>query len=175
MIDKEPGANKELAQFLAHSLELESEARERYEELADAMAQHHNDAVAQFFMRMSEEASHHLAEVADLAKGMVLPELKAWEFNWPEAESPETASYEAMHYRMSLRQAMSLALENEHAAERYYREVADNTDDAETAGIAAQFADEELSHAAELGCMLKELPENGAHLREEDDEPHMPE
>ena len=115
------------------------------------------------------------AEVADLAKGMVLPELKAWEFNWPEAESPETASYEAMHYRMSLRQAMSLALENEHAAERYYREVADNTDDAETAGIAALFADEELSHAAELGCMLKELPENGAHLREEDDEPHMPE
>jgi rubrerythrin len=175
MTDKQPGANQELAQFLAHSLELESEARERYEELADAMAQHHNDAVAQFFMRMSEEASHHLAEVADLAKGMLLPELKAWEFNWPEAESPETASYEAMHYRMSLRQAMSLALENEHAAERYYREVADNTDDAETAGIAAQFADEELSHAAELGCMLKELPENGAHLREEDDEPHMPE
>jgi rubrerythrin len=131
--------------------------------------------VAQFFMRMSQEASHHLAEVAELAKGMVLPELKAWEFNWPEAESPETASYEAMHYRMSLRQAMSLALENEHAAERYYRQAADSSDDAETAGIAALFADEELSHAAELGCMLKELPENGAHLREEDDEPHMPE
>ena len=168
-------ANKELADFLAHSVELESEARERYEELADSMAQHHNDPVAQFFLRMAQEASHHLAEVADLAKDVVLPQLKAWEFNWPEAEPPETASYEAMHYRMSLRQAMTLALENERAAERYYRQVAQSSGDDETAKIAGQFADEELSHASELECMLNELPQNGANLREEDDDPHMPE
>ena len=168
-------ANKELADFLAHSVELESEARERYEELADSMAQHHNDPVAQFFLRMAQEASHHLAEVADLAKDVVLPQLKAWEFNWPEAEPPETASYEAMHYRMSLRQAMTLALENERAAERYYRQVAQSSGDDETAKIAGQFADEELSHASELECMLRELPQNGANLREEDDDPHMPE
>jgi rubrerythrin len=168
-------ANKELAEFFAYSVELESEAMERYEELADAMAQHHNDQVAQFFLRMAREASHHLAEVSDLAKEMVLPQLNAWEFNWPEAESPETASYEALHYRMSLRQAMTLALENERAAERYYRQVANGSDDEETVQIAGQFADEELSHAAELECMLQELPENGANLREEDDEPHMPE
>jgi len=168
-------ANVELADFLAHSVELESEARERYEELADAMAQHHNDPVARFFLRMAQEASNHLAEVAELAQGLALPQLNAWEFNWPEAESPETASYEAMHYRMSLRQAMSLALANEHAAERYYRGFAENSGDGETAKLARQFADEELSHAAELESMLQELPENGANLREEDDEPHMPE
>ena len=168
-------ANKELAEFLAHSVELESEAMERYEELADAMALHHNEQVAQFFLRMAREASHHLAEVSDLAKGMVLPQLKAWEFNWPEAESPETASYEALHYRMSLRQAMTLALENERAAQSYYRQVADSSGDDETCRIATGFADEELSHAAELECMLQELPHNGENLREEDDEPHMPE
>lgn len=168
-------ANKELAEFLAHSVELESEALERYEELADSMALHHNDQVAQFFLRMSQEASQHLAEVTDLARGMVLPELKAWEFNWPEAESPETVSYEALHYRMSLRQAMTLALGNERAAECYYRQVANSSDDAQTAQIARQFADEELSHAAELECMLQELPQSGENLREEDDEPHMPE
>ena len=168
-------ANKELAEFLAHSVELESEAMERYEELADAMAQHHNDQVAQFFLRMAREASHHLAEVSGLAKGMELPQLKAWEFNWPEAESPETASYEALHYRMSLRQAMNLALENERAAQSYYRQVANSSSDDETCRIATQFADEERSHAAELECMLQELPQNGENLREEDDEPHMPE
>ena len=168
-------ADTELAEFLAHSLELEAEARERYAELADQMAQHHNDAVAQFFSRMAEEASQHLAEMAELSKGMALPELKAWEFNWPEAESPETASYEAMHYRMSLRQAMVLALGNERAAEQYYRQVADNSDDDETTRTAARFADEELSHSAALERMLQELPENGANIREEDDDPHMPE
>jgi len=167
--------NTALATFLAHSVELEAEARERYGELADAMSAHHNEAVSQFFQRMAREAEQHLAEVADLAKDMELPQLNAWEFNWPEAEPPETTSYEAMHYRMSLRQAISLALENERAAERFYRGMADSSDDTDTARIAGQFADEELAHAAELQRLLEELPENGANLREEDDEPHMPE
>ena len=167
--------NRELAIFLAHSVELEGEARERYEELADSMMAHHNLQVAEFFRRMADEAGQHLTEVAELAKGVVLPLLKAWEFDWPEAEPPETTSYEAMHYRMSLRQAMTLALDNERAAEAYYRHVAVGSLDADTARIAGQFADEELLHAKELQRRLLSLPENGENLREEDDDPHMPE
>jgi rubrerythrin len=166
---------KELALFLAHSVELESEARDRYEELADVMAQHHNDTVARFFQRMAHEAQHHLSEVAELSSGMDLPALKPWEFNWVDMEPPETASYEAVHYRMSLREAMKLALQNENSAHDYYHQSAEHATDLETARIARRFADEELSHAAELECMLNELPANGSHLREEDDAPHMPE
>ena len=168
-------SNKQLAQFFAHSVELESEAQERYLELAESMTAHHNTAVADFFKRMAKEAGLHLAEVSKLAAGHRLPHLNAWEFDWPEAEPPETSSYEAVHYRMSLAQAMHLALANERAAERYYRNVALISSDDETATIAGGFADEELFHAAELERMLSALPENGAHLREEDDEPHMPE
>jgi rubrerythrin len=168
-------ANDEMMQFLAHSVELESEARERYLELADAMTGHHNQAVADFFARMAREAELHLAEVSELAAGMNLPQLKAWEFDWPEAEPPETASYEAVHYRMSLRQAITLALANERAAEQFYRKAAENTNDGDTARIARDFANEEKSHAAELERMLAALPENGENFREEDDEPHLPE
>lgn len=168
-------ANEPLMQFLAHSLELESEARERYLELADAMTGHHNVAVADFFTRMASEAELHMAEVSKLAAGMTLPQLKAWEFDWPEAEPPETASYEAVHYRMSLRQAITLALSHERAAERFYRKTAASSGDGETARIAGEFADEEHSHAAELERMLATTPENSVNLLEEDDEPHMPE
>ena len=167
--------DSELANFLAHSLELESEARERYAELAESMGAHHNRPVADFFRRMAGEAEHHLREVAQLAGAMTLPALKAWEFAWPDAEPPETASYEALHYRMSLRQAMTLALANEHAAERYYREFANRSADAGTAAVASRFADEELGHAAQLEGMIAALPEDGPDPREEDDEPHMPE
>ncbi len=167
--------DSELANFLAHSLELESEARERYGELAESMDMHHNRPVADFFRRMAAEAEHHLQEVAELAGHMTLPQLKAWEFDWPDAEPPETASYEALHYRMGLRQAMQLALANERAAERYYREFAKRTGDAGTAAVANRFADEERGHAAELERLMAALPATGAHLREEDDEPHMPE
>ena len=104
-----------------------------------------------------------------------LPRLTAWEFDWPEAEPPETASYEAVHYRMSLRQAVELALANEQAAEAYYRDYAAASSDQETIRVATRFAEEESGHAAELKRLLGELPENGAHLREEDDEPNMPE
>jgi rubrerythrin len=164
-----------LATFLAHSIELESEAGERYAELADSMAQHHNNEVAQFFERMAREAQQHLGEVAELASNMTLPNYKPWEYQWPGAEPPETASYEALHYRMSLRQAMILALDNERAAEAFYRQVADKSVDEEMAGIARRFADEELSHAAELERMLQALPPGSAQSHEEDDDPHMPE
>jgi rubrerythrin len=167
--------DSELANFLAHSLELESEARERYGELAESMDVHHNRPVADFFRRMAAEAEHHLREVAALAGHMTLPQLKAWEFDWPDAEPPETASYEALHYRMSLRQAMQLALANEHAAERYYRAFANRTGDAGTAAVANRFADEEGGHAAELERLMAALPATAMHQREEDDEPHMPE
>ena len=167
--------NTELATFLAHSVELEAEARERYEELAQVMATHHNHAVEQFFQRMATEATHHLAEVAQLAQGLELPQLKAWEFDWPDAESPETTSYEALHYRMSLHEAMHLALQNERAAQRYYRQFAGDSSDEETVRVATRFADEEASHAAALERQLEALPQNGANLREEDDDPNMPE
>ena len=165
----------ELASFLAHSLELESEARERYTELAESMSQHHSREVAQFFQRMAHEAGQHLAEVASLAQGMTLPELSAWEFNWPAAEAPETVSYEAVHYRMSLRQAMQLALANERAAQAYYSAIADSSSDGEVTRLASLFAQEELSHAAALEGLLQAQPEHSAHVLEEDDDPHMPE
>jgi rubrerythrin len=164
-----------LAEFFAHSVELESEARDRYEELADAMEGHHNREVSEFFRRMAEEAKHHLAEVAELSQGLELPHLKAWDFQWPEEEPPETASYEAVHYRMSLRQAMTLALRNERAAEEFYRQCAHSAGDEETAKAASQFADEEAGHAEKLEQMIGELPGNGAFLYEEDDDPNMPE
>jgi len=171
----ERSATPALANFLAHSLELESEARERFGELADAMATHHNWPVADFFRRMAAEAERHLQEVTELAVGISLPELRAWDFDWPAAEPPETASYEALHYRMSLRQAMGLALANEQAAEQYYRQVADTSEDPLTAAAAARFADEEQCHGAELQRLIGELPAEVGHSLDEDDDPHMPE
>jgi len=167
--------NSELADFLAHSIELEAEARERYRELAESMAAHNNTEVAAFFEAMAVEASKHLAEVEGMVGSMALPEFKPWEYNWPNSEAPETASYEALHYRMSLRQAMQLALENERAAENYYRLVAETARDDKTAALAREFAEEELSHSRALEKQIATLGEEPEFRREEDDAPNMPE
>ncbi len=168
-------SNSDLAEFLAHSVELESEAHERYLELADSMRTHHNTEVAEFFSRMAHESSLHLAEVAEIASGIALPDLKPWDFNWPDEESPETASYEAIHYRLSLREAIQLALKNERAAQAFYSGFAQSSPDSETRELAARFAQEESQHAAQLLSMLDELPADDRHHREDDDDPHMPE
>jgi rubrerythrin len=167
--------NTHLEEFLAHSIELESEARERYLELADSMAVHHNIDVAEFFARMAEEARLHLKEVLEIAEGRTLPELKAWEFNWPDDESPEAISYEAVHYRMSLRQALILALNNERTAEKFYGAFATSSPDQQTRQLAARFSTEEASHAARLEEKLAKLPKEEPYHMEEDDDPHMPE
>jgi rubrerythrin len=164
-----------LLEFLAYSAELEREAGERYAELAEAMGTHHNTEVADFFRHMAREAENHLADVAEIAGDRSLPAIAPWDFQWPEAEAPETASYEALHYRMSLREAMQLALANEQAAEGFYREYARRSDNADVRDVATRFADEERSHARYLEEALKDLPESSPFNRVEDDPPLMPE
>ena len=160
--------------FLAHALALEEEAMQRYSELAAAMREHNNPAVADFFIAMSEESAKHLAEVASLVGDRALPELAAWEFDWP-GEAPESASYEALHYRMDLGAAMALALANERAAQAFYAGAAETADDEETAALAREFAAEEAEHARILEARLTTLPDAPALHRQDDDPPHTPE
>jgi rubrerythrin len=164
-----------LLEFFAYSTELEQESEERYSELADVMATHHNDEVATFFSRMAGDASNHLAEVTLLSSGEELPQIEAWEFDWPDAEPPESLSYEAVHYRMSLQQAMQLALANERAAEIFYRDYSRRSEDSEVRRIASEFADEEASHADALELLLQQVPEVSEIARIDDDDPVMPE
>ena len=165
----------ELLHFLAHACELEQEAQERYAELADALDAHNNAEVAAFFRAMAEESSRHLAEVSLLAAGLELPALKAWEYDWPGAEAPESASHEAAHYRMTVREAMELALGQERSAEAFYRARSEQAQDEETRQLAAEFADEEAEHAERLALRLQDLPAVSEVSRQDDDPPHQPE
>jgi rubrerythrin len=164
-----------LLTFLAYSRELERESEERYAELATAMATHHNMEVASFFEEMARQAREHLTEVLQLSKGRDLPVLEPWDFQWPGAEPPESTSYEALHYRMTLHEAMEIALRNEIAAERFYRQYGAGSEDAQVQRLAAQFADEEAGHAQALELLMRRATDTQDHAREDDDPPHMPE
>ncbi|TGD71756.1 rubrerythrin [Mangrovimicrobium sediminis] len=143
-------ANEELARFLAHSVEMESEARACYLALAERMRSHKNTSVAEFFDRMARESQLHLEEVSEIGAGMDLPLLNDDEFDWPEGESPESSASGQATPNMSLREAILLALENERAAKKFYGSFAEISSDTETRRVAAQFAAEEASHAEQL-------------------------
>ena len=164
----------ELLRFLAHAAELEADAMTRYEELADALQVHNNPEVATFFAQMAREAALHLQEVQELADGRTLPDIPAWEFDWKE-DAPESLSYEAPHYRMSLGEALLLALANERSAGAFYAAYAESSGDPETIELARRFAEEEAGHAQQLEQRLAEVPQGTEFRRQDDDSPHMPE
>lgn len=162
-----------LALFLAHALQLESEAVERYRELTDAMAAHNQPEVAKLFREMSGYAVMHRDEIAALAAERGgLPRLHPWEFDWGgQAESPEAADWDEAHYLMTASHALQAALACERSANRYYAGVAATTQDAEIARLADEFAQEEAGHAALLEKWLARHP---APQEGWDDDPDPP-
>jgi rubrerythrin len=140
----------EVAKFLAHAVALEQEAADRYDELADAMEVHHNEEVADLFRKLAKYSRLHLAEVKDSAKGIALPDLKAWEYKWSTGESPEAAPMERTHYMMTPYHCVFLALHNERRGHQYYAEVAHSSPDAEVRKLAQKFAEEEAEHVVML-------------------------
>ena len=84
-------------------------------------------------------------------------------------------SYEAPHYRMSLPEALRLALANERSAQAFYAGYAESSGDPETVALARGFAEEEADHARRLEQRIADTPSAEEFRHEDDDAPHVPE
>lgn len=149
----------ELANFLAHAVALEAEAAQRYDELADAMEVHNNREVAELFRKQAHFSRLHLAEVEEKVGGIELPKLKPWEYQWQQAEGPESAPVERTHYLMTPYHCIHLALQNERRGQQYYADIAHNAQDPRVKALAALFAEEEASHVIQLEHLAATIKE----------------
>ncbi|MGQ9364690.1 ferritin-like domain-containing protein [Azospirillum sp. ST 5-10] len=146
--------------FLAHAVELETEAADRYEELADSMEAHNNVDVAALFREMAGYSRKHRDEVLGIAEAFgPLPAVAPWEFEWDAtAESPEAAAFEHTHYLMTAHHALRMALRCETQGSKYYAAVAAATKDPRVAELARSFADEEAGHVELVKRWLQRYP-----------------
>lgn len=146
--------------FLAHALELEIEAAERYDELADSMEAHNNPEVAKLFRDLGGYSRKHAEEVREVARQHgSLPKVAPWEFVWDATnESPEAASFEHAHYLMKPHHALKMALLSEQQGAKYYDSIAGETKDPEVARLAREFAQEEDGHVALVKKWLERYP-----------------
>ena len=145
-----------LPEFLAHAIALESEAAERYLELADMMEAHRNDPVSALFRDMVRFSQMHRDEIVGRAAGMELPKLNSWQYRW--RSPPEAGGEEAFDYMLQPFNALIYARENEVRAMEYYRSVAAEATDAGVRRLASAFADEEGDHVAALDKWLERTP-----------------
>ena len=85
------------ALFLAHSVALEQEAAQRLYELANTMDVHNNRELQGLLLELAAYSEHHALAVEALCQGRTLPSLRAWEYSWPQEESPEVFHYARVH------------------------------------------------------------------------------
>ncbi|MGE5506477.1 MAG: ferritin-like domain-containing protein [Actinomycetota bacterium] len=158
-----------VATFLAHAIAMETEAAERYDELADVMEVHNNPEVAALFRQMAEYSRLHGASVVKRAEGHDLPRLKSWEYRWNTPEPPEVGGGECAHYLMTSYHALEFALENERRGQEFYAGCASTTSDAEIRRMATEMAAEEAEHVEELERWLARTPKPATSWAEDPD------
>lgn len=148
----------DVAVFLAHALALEEEAADRYDELADTMAVHHNDSVGDLFRRMANFSRMHADAVRGRAANVELPHFKPWEYQWDGPEGAETGSGDRTHYLITPYHCLQFALANERRGRDFYAGIAQSTSNDEVRRLAGQMATEESEHVLVLEQWLAQTP-----------------
>ncbi len=160
-----------LPELLAHALAIETEAAERYGELAEQMETHRKAEVASIFRRLERAEKKHLAELTDLCKTVALPHYAPWDFKWDGAESPEAIDTGRVSYQLTVEGAVLLALEHERKALDFYAGIADTARAADVRTLARQFAEEEQQHVGWLEAWLAKCGPADAVVLEDPDPP----
>ncbi len=141
---------KNVEEFLAHTIQLESEAALRFGQLADAMTTAGNKEVGRLFRRLADYSLLHLGDARARAGFRTLPEMSSSDYRWPDIESPEAAAIWAADPFIGIEQALQVALDAETAGLDFYASVLAATDDPEIKVLAKEFVEEEGEHVAEL-------------------------
>lgn len=166
------GSTEEL---LAYSLALETEAVERFDDLADQMETHHNYEVADLFRKLARIEGMHIDNVKKASAGKELPNLLAWEFEWEGGESPEGGAMEDAHYLMQPWHAIELAMQGERRAVAFFRHVADTATDEKVVEMALELVVEEEEHVELLEQWQERFPKPEEGWDEDMDPPAVQE
>jgi rubrerythrin len=154
---------RSVEEFLAHTIQLESEAALRFGQLADAMTTVGNKEVGRLFRRLADYSILHLGDARERAGFRTLPEMTASDYRWPDIESPEAAAIWAADPFIGREQALQVALDAENAGLDFYAHILQTTEDPEIRVLAKEFVEEEAQHVAELQRWMQ-LHRSGAQL-----------
>lgn len=162
-------------ELLAYSLAMETEAVERFNDLADQMEIHHNYEVADLFRKLAVIEGKHIENVKQTTAGKQLPALLAWEFEWTDGTAPEGGDMEDAHYLMQPWHAIELAMQGEKRAAAFYRHVADTSTDDKVIQMAMELVEEEDEHVALLQQWQQRFPKPDEDWDDDPDPPSMSE
>lgn len=145
-------------ELYAHAIAIETEAAQRYAELAQRMADEGRAELASVFHWLASEEADHLETLRSRTEGVALPQVDARGYGWLDHSRPETASRELVFRLMTPRIALAIALHAERRAQAFFEQVSWTADDPALRLLAREMEDEERRHAALIATLLESTP-----------------
>jgi len=147
-----------LADLFAVAYQIEADAVERYDLLADQMATHNNPELVAVFRDLSQAEAIHRDEIRRLAGDIDVIAHARRMAKWQQGESPEAASLGDAHYLMTPWHALQLALAAEHRALAFFKSVVATAKDPAIKRLADEFVEEEAEHVNLVHRLMRKYP-----------------
>jgi rubrerythrin len=148
-----------LADLFAVAWQIEADAVDRYDLLADQMETHNNPELVAVFRDLSRAEGIHRDEIRRMAGDIDVVAHARRMARWSQGESPEQVALEGAHYMMTPWHALKLALAGEERALAFFTSVVETTKNPEIQKMAAEFVEEEAEHVNLVHRLLRRYPE----------------
>lgn len=149
-------ATLSLVDALDLAILIEDEARERYEEFADQMDQHHTPEAASFFRQMAVNETKHGTELTERRVALFpdTPRRVTRDMLW-DVEAP---GFDEARMFMSAHDAMDVALAAEVKAHDYFAAALEHVTNEDVRALFAELRDEEIEHQEMVKAATAKLP-----------------
>jgi len=160
-----------LADLFAVAYQIEAEAVERYDLLADQMVTHNNPELVAVFRDLSRAEAIHRDEIRRQAGDIDVIAHAQRMAKWQRGESPEAANLDEAHYLMTPWHALQLALAAEHRALAFFKSVTETTKDSAIKRLAEEFVEEEAEHVNLVHRLMRKYPRPTGDWSDDPDSP----
>ncbi len=145
--------------LLAIAYQIEVDAVDRYDLLADQMDVCNNNELAELFRKLSHIEGLHAKHILEQAGAEGLPDIDLISIEWEGGDSPEALDLSQVHYLMKPWHAVKLALAGEQRAQEFFEGLRDRVEGAELIALVEEFAEEEREHVEMMQAELAKYPE----------------
>ena len=147
-----------LNDLLAVAYQIEFDAVERYNVLADQMETHNNPELVKVFRDLARAEGIHGEEIRRLAGDFDVAAHARQIAKFERSESPEEADLSSAHYMMTPWHALQLSLGGEERALAYFTSIVETAKDPKVKALAAELVEEEAEHVSLVHRLLLRYP-----------------
>jgi len=160
-----------LNDLLAVAYQIEIDAVERYNLLADQMETHNNPELVKVFRDLARAEGIHGEEIRRLAGDFDVVAHARQIAKIERSESPEEAELGSAHYLMTPWHALQLSLAGEKRALAYFTSIVETAEDPKVKDMAAELVEEETEHVNLVHRLLRRYPQPSESWAEDLDPP----